>query len=320
MTRLLSTASVEPGQRLAYWTDMVCETYVQLECDPGAGERSIEGEIASDRVATLGLSRVTSTAQRVQRTPARIARANEDYVLVSIQARGEGYVSQDGRTAHLKPGDFALYDSTCPYELRFDGPFRQYVLMIPGPTLRASLPDTRRLTATAVRGERGAGRLMITMIRALAADIALLAPESAAAVADSVTHILIAGLSALPQARQAPPSHLAALHREQIKACVRARLRDPGLSVAGIAAALRLSPSTLHRAWAGEPCSLADWIWTQRLEAARRDLCSPAQAKRSVSDIAFSWGFNDAAHFSRAFRARFGCAPRELRATTLGKG
>jgi len=316
MTRLLSTASVEPGQRLAYWTDMVCETYVQLECDPGAGERSIEGEIASDRVATLGLSRVTSTAQRVQRTPARIARANEDYV----QARGEGYVSQDGRTAHLKPGDFALYDSTCPYELRFDGPFRQYVLMIPGPTLRASLPDTRRLTATAVRGERGAGRLMITMIRALAADIALLAPESAAAVADSVTHILIAGLSALPQARQAPPSHLAALHREQIKACVRARLRDPGLSVAGIAAALRLSPSTLHRAWAGEPCSLADWIWTQRLEAARRDLCSPAQAKRSVSDIAFSWGFNDAAHFSRAFRARFGCAPRELRATTLGKG
>jgi AraC-like DNA-binding protein len=33
-----------------------------------------------------------------------------------------------------------------------------------------------------------------------------------------------------------------------------------------------------------------------------------------VTDIAFSWGFNDAAHFSRAFRARFGCSPRALRA------
>lgn len=319
MTRVLSTASVEPGRRLAYWTEMVCETYVQLDCDSSTGEGSIDGEIAADRLATLELSRVTATAQRVHRTPARIARATEDYFLVSIQSQGEGHVIQDGRTARLRPGDFALYDSTCPYELRFDGPFRQYVLMMPGPTLRTALRDTQRLTATTVSGERGAGHLMIGMIRTLAADIETLAPESAAAVADSVTNILIAGLSALPGAQPASVSQLAALHREQIKACVRARLRDPGLTVAAIAAQLRVSPSTLHRAWSGEPCSLADWIWSQRLDAARRDLCSPGVARRSVSEIAFHWGFNDAAHFSRAFRARFGCAPRELRATALGK-
>ncbi|RIK94603.1 MAG: AraC family transcriptional regulator [Burkholderiales bacterium] len=320
MTRLLTTASAEPGRRLAYWTEMVCETYVQLDCDPGAGTDSIEGEIAVDRLATLELSRVTSDAQCVRRTSARIARATEDYFLVSIQAQGEGFVVQDGRTARLGPGDFALYDSTRPYELRFAGPFQQYVLMMPGPTLRTALRDTQRLTATAVSGERGAGHLMIGMIGTLAQDIATLAPESAAAVADSITHILVAGLSALPQARQASSSHMAAFHREQIKACVRTRLRDPDLTVAGIAAALRLSPSTLHRAWAGEACSLADWIWVQRLDAARRDLCAPAHAKRTVSDIAFSWGFSDAAHFSRAFRTRFGCTPRELRATTLGSG
>ncbi|HLS56383.1 MAG TPA: helix-turn-helix domain-containing protein [Zeimonas sp.] len=319
MTHVLSTASVEPGRRLAYWTEMVCETYVQLDCDPGTSEGSIDGEIAADRLATLELSRVTATAQRVHRTPARIARATEDYFLVSIQSQGEGYVIQDGRAARLRPGDFALYDSTRPYELRFDGAFQQYVLMMPGPTLRTALRDTHRLTANAVSGRRGAGHLMIGMIRTLAADIATLAPESAAAVADSVTNILIAGLSALPGAQQASVSQLAALHREQIRACVRARLRDPGLSVAGIAAQLRLSPSTLHRAWAGEACSLADWIWALRLDAARRDLCDPGQSRRGVGEIAFSWGFNDAAHFSRAFRTRFGCAPRELRAKALGE-
>ena len=124
---------------------------------------------------------------------------------------------------------------------------------------------------------------------------------------------MIAGLSALPAARQPALSHLTALHREQIKACVPTRLREPGLSVVSIAAQLRLSPSTLHRAWLGEPCSLADWIWAQRLDAARRDLCDPTLDARSVSEIGFSWGFNDAAHFSRAFRARFGCAPSTLR-------
>jgi AraC-like DNA-binding protein len=31
-----------------------------------------------------------------------------------------------------------------------------------------------------------------------------------------------------------------------------------------------------------------------------------------VSDSAFSWGFNDAAHFSRAFKERFSVTPREF--------
>lgn len=313
MSTTISTARIAARDRLAFWTDLVCDTFVRLQCDVPAGVDSIEGEIVADELATLRLSRVTATAQRVQRTPSLIARASEDHFLVSIQTRGRGVVSQDGRDAVLGPGDFALYDSTRPYQLSFDDAFQQVVLMLPGPLLRTALRDTERLTATTVRGDRGAGHLMIEMIRTLAASIGELAPESAAAVADSVIQILIAGLATLPAARPAPVSRLTAYHREQIKALVRSRLADPGLGVASIAQALRLSPSTLHRAWTGEPCSLSDWIWSQRLDAARRELCDPACSARSVSEIAFAWGFSDAAHFSRAFRARFGCAPRELR-------
>lgn len=308
-----STALVDPAQRLAYWADLVCDTYVQLDCEPHAGQRSIEGRIESGRLSTLALSRVTATPQLVRRTASRIARASEDFFLVSIQTDGEGVVSQDGRDARLRPGDFALYDSTRPYTLRFDGDFQQIVLMLPGPTLRTALRDTDRLTATAVCGERGAGHLMIGMIRSLASTIDTLAPESAAAVADSVTQILVAGLSALPQVRQPVPTARTAFLREQVKAHVRAHLRDPALTVTGISKALRMSISTLHRIWAGEACSLSEWIWTQRLDMARRELSDPLLASRSVSDIAFACGFNDAAHFSRSFRARFGCAPRELR-------
>ena len=313
MRHAISTDCVEPAQRLAFWTDMVCNTYVQLDCDAVAGSATIEGSIDAEELATLQLSRVTATPQIVRRTAAKIACASEDFFLVSIQTQGEGVIAQDGRSAHLAPGDFALYDSTRPYELRFEGAFQQYVLRLPGPTLRTALRDTQRLTASKVSGQRGAGHLMIGMIETLAADLGTLAPESAHAVAESVTQILIAGLSALPAARQQPVSHLTAYHREQIKACVRSRLRDPALTVASIAVQLRVSPSTLHRAWAGEVCSIAEWIWAQRLDAARRDLCDPGIAARTVSEIAFSWGFNDAAHFSRAFRARFACSARELR-------
>ncbi|OZD79350.1 hypothetical protein CH273_14085 [Rhodococcus sp. 05-339-2] len=34
--------------------------------------------------------------------------------------------------------------------------------------------------------------------------------------------------------------------------------------------------------------------------------------------LAASWGFTDPAHFSRAFRARFGCTPKDFRDTNRG--
>ncbi len=317
MQKLWSTDIVEERDRLSYWIEAVCNTYVQLDCDTPDRTGPFRGEIAVEQLSTLGLSRVTASSQWVRRTPAKIARSSEDYFLVSIQTAGRGIVVQDGRSAVLAPGDFALYDSTRPYELGFHEDFQQYVLQMPGSVLRSRLRDTDKLTARRVCGNRGAGHLMISMIKSLAADIETLEAGSVAAVAESVENILVAGLCSLPGAAEPFGSELATQQRNEIKAYVSARLRDPRLSVNDIAAHMRVSPSTVHRAFAGEPVSLNAWIWTQRLEGAKREICDPALVSRSISQIAFDWGFNDAAHFSRAFRARFGCSPRELRIGTL---
>jgi AraC-like DNA-binding protein len=314
MQRLWSTDEVDERERLSYWVEAVCNTYVQLDCDTAEINGGFYGHIEVDQLATLGISRVTAASQSVRRTPAKIAQATEDFFLVSIQTVGNGTILQDGRTAELEPGDFTLYDSTRPYELVFGRDFQQYVLTLPGSVLRSQLRGTEQLTARKVCGTRGAGNLMISMIKSLAADIENLEPSSVAAVAKSVENIILAGLCSLPGAADPPVSNLTAMHRDQIKAYVTRRLRDPRLSVDEIAAYLRISPSTVHRAFAGGPSSLNAWIWVQRLEGARRDICDPALVNRSISEIAFSWGFNDAAHFSRAFRAHFGCSARELRA------
>ena len=311
MARLLTTDEVDARDRLGYWNEAVSDAYVQLICTAPADD--VVGDIRVDSLSTLELSRVTATAQRVTRTPSLIARAAEDYFLVSIQTAGTGRISQDDRSTELHPGDFALYDSTRPYELAFDDDFQQYVLMLPGPTLRSQLRDASRLTARSIRGSRGAGHLMIEMIRTLAADIAVLEPAAAAAVAQGVEHIVVAGLSSLGDGVSPEPTLEA--RREQIKTCARARLRDPGLTLAAIARQLHTSVSTLHRAFAGEPCSIAEWIWAQRLDGVRAELCDPAMRHRTISDLAFGWGFVDASHFSRAFRARFGCTASELRRT-----
>ena len=313
MGSLLTTEQVCAPERLAFWIDAICDTYVMLECDPLDDRQAFNGSIQHHQLSSLELSRVNASAQRVRHTKRQIAKATEDYFLVSIQTQGRGVVRQDGRDAVLAPGDFALYDSTRPYELYFEQQFEQVVLMLPGSALRSQLSGTDRMTATTVCGQRGAGHLMISMIETLQREVANFEPASAAAVAESVVSILVAGLRTLPVLSSPDASELMLLHREQIKAFVRAHLRDPSLSIALIAHSLRLSVSTVHRAFTGQPMSLSQWLWGLRLDAIKSELVDIVNQHRSASDIVFSWGFNDAAHFSRAFKERFELSPRAFR-------
>jgi methylphosphotriester-DNA--protein-cysteine methyltransferase len=63
--------------------------------------------------------------------------------------------------------------------------------------------------------------------------------------------------------------------------------------------------------------SLCRWIKQARLDHCAADLSNPDLRERSITEIAFGWGFNDAAHFSRTFRAEFGMAPREYRSSAF---
>jgi len=259
------------------------------------------------------VSVVKSGPQKVMRTPGHISRSGDDYFLVSIQARGHGVVRQDGRDAVLAAGDFALYDSTRPYELLFDDTFEQIVLKLPGERLRSELHDTEALTATTVSGREGAGHLLLGMIRTLREDIDTLQPASALAVANGVQSILVAGLQTLPAARSPGLSSLTAYHLARVKRRIDEQLADPSLSVGSLAAELGVSASHIHRIFKSEPLTPSQYIWERRLEACSRDLLEPRMAGRPVADIAYGRGFNDAAHFSRAFRERFGCSPRAWR-------
>lgn len=55
-----------------------------------------------------------------------------------------------------------------------------------------------------------------------------------------------------------------------------------------------------------------DWLLEQRLNHAQRLLQS---GQKNVSEVAFESGFENASHFSRAFKKRFGRTPSELRHT-----
>ena len=140
--------------------------------------------------------------------------------------------------------------------------------------------------------------------------------ELGSEIADGIASAMIDLLGAMIcfAVSSSPDCVSRALHqRERVRRIARAQLRNPELSVELIAQAACLSPRQVHRLFADEELSLMRWVWAQRLENCYRELQNSNGTPRSISDIAYAWGFNDQAHFSRAFRKHFGFSPRQVR-------
>jgi AraC-like DNA-binding protein len=103
--------------------------------------------------------------------------------------------------------------------------------------------------------------------------------------------------------------------RARIEAFIQRNLVDPDLSIDRIAERLQCTKRYLHKVFSDEGQTLSQYIWAQRLERCRADLGRADLADKSITEIAFGWGFSNAAHFSRSFRARFGQPPRAYRRT-----
>jgi AraC-like DNA-binding protein len=96
-----------------------------------------------------------------------------------------------------------------------------------------------------------------------------------------------------------------------------ARLDDPELTTATIAAAHYISPRYLQKLFEAEGSTVTDWIRRRRLDHCKRELLDPRNAGESISTIAARWGLADSSHFSRLFRATYGMSPREFRSEKI---
>ncbi|MBN3780353.1 helix-turn-helix domain-containing protein [Burkholderia sp. Ac-20345] len=310
----LSTAAVPASQRFEYWLDMICTTYVHLD-SASSEEIPFFGDVEFSALGPLRFTRLSSNAKHVLRTPACIRKETEDYYLAHVQRTGHSVVCQDDRQAILSVGDFAVYDCTRPYALHFDGDHHDVtVLRLPRKCLETMVSGLDELTAVTVPRQSVAANLLITMLETLHVELDNLHPSSADNVSAGLVSIIAAGMHGLPGANLRKASNLQTYHLARIKAYLREHLRESGMTVSSIAQALSISPAHLNRLFRDEPLSVAKLMWQWRLEGCQRDLADPRQAERSVSDIAYSWGFSDVTHFSRFFREHVGVTPRDWRA------
>ena len=215
---------------------------------------------------------------------------------------------QDGREARLGAGDFTLCDLTRPYNVQCDEPCRMLVVGIPRPLLLRYVPFPEELTAVAMSTRDSINGLVSDYLRNLWTRFPLGPPLSEAWQVCQATMSLIGGAyERLLQTRSTRRS-AASLHRARIRSYIEEHLTDSELTPTSIATGCQINVRYMHRLQALEKETLARYILRRRLEECARELAA-TQRRRSITEIAFLYGFKSATHFGRAFRDRYGVSP-----------
>ncbi|MEV8273035.1 helix-turn-helix domain-containing protein [Microbacterium sp. NPDC077184] len=296
---------------LSEFRTAVNDSFVPLSVTSDHPDR-FRGAIRAGHADGVHLSDVRARSHVVERTPELIARRSQPSFKVSVMLAGSGLLVQDGREALLHPGDLAVYDTSRPYTLVFDGDFRTVVMMFSHDALGLPAREVHQLTAVRIAGETGLGALAAPYIARLGTHLDEVAAVSGPRLVHTALDLLTTVYSRETglDAAAADP-HRALLHR--IAEHIEANLGSTALSPGSIAAAHYISTRHLHNLFHAEGTTVSTVIRERRLAHCRRELADPLLADRSVAAIGARWGFPDAAHFSRAFKAAFGMSPSDFR-------
>ncbi|NIB42824.1 helix-turn-helix domain-containing protein [Pseudomaricurvus alkylphenolicus] len=313
-----TTAGLKPRDQFEYWRELVCDEFVQLDCER-ADRGAFSGEIRSDKLDRIQLSEVSSDPQHVVRSNRQISRSSEREFLLSLQISSTGVVRQGGREAVLQPGDFAIYDSARPYTLDFHQPFQQLVLQIPHEVLSNYLKSAEDCTAIAISGQSGAGSLVSQFLSSVAGrtrELDQVRPQ----IEDNIFSLLCMSLGSAKELQAVDSrSSVMVAQLEKIKVFIENNLHDERLSPQFVADAFNISKRYLHKLFELEEMPVARFILQRRLEQCRQHLLDPRFAGQRIEQIAFRWGFNSSPHFSKVFKQFTGLSPRAYRNRHFGK-
>jgi AraC family transcriptional regulator, positive regulator of tynA and feaB len=311
------------GRRLDAWSEILAATH--LAFDVRATPRTpadFRAGVTRQRLGDVSLVDCVAAPFLGHRSRAEIdgspaQHRQESIVGFQFVAKGVEVVREGGRELALTAGDMVLWDGLQPTEVEIVEPFCKRTLLFPRERVLAVCPRLAEQDAFPPLHRSGPARLLVRYMNALATELPTLDPAARAVASNAALELLRGAVEpSLPASRASTRAAM----RAEIRRYVRTHLQDGALGPATIAQAYSMSVRALHALFEDADESVAALVRSERLARCVEDLRRPDGG--SVTEIAFRWGFSDAAHFSRLFKRAFGLTPSEVRrdARTLARG
>ncbi len=294
--------------------------HVHVEVSTEIRGKPIENFVCREMpLAKLELFDIHIDPIAIHRRSEDIARdSNVDYLLAT-QLEGTVLISQGDSEFTQHPGDLSIMYAGQPYSIVHTQKSRRLILHIPQDIYRerilSHLQDRDFRSRLLPAG--GLVTVLHSILEALAVEAEKLHTKDQYTVAESLLELTAAVLrSEADQEYEIQHARQSALFR-RILEFMESNYTDCELTPEKVAAANGISVRYLHSLFNQAGITVSKWIWERRLKACREDLLDPNMAHMRVSQIAFQRGFNDPAHFSRAFKSRFDISPSKLRQVAL---
>jgi AraC family transcriptional activator of tynA and feaB len=302
----LNTSGLTAKRQIQCWTDALTDLCGHFDVDPMEGA-SFEGRINYTTVSRLKLCQIEASQHRIAQTVSRAKTSQHPYVKILFQTHGISYFEQDGRHIEVMPGDCLAYDVSCPHIIVSPALTRHEVVIVPKELLQERGFRLAKMQACKLSARTGTGRIAHDFVHAAFDEATKLSPHNAVGVADSLIDLLLLPLREADTMfdRGGPEAMYV-----RAQAFIREHLRDPELCIDQISAALGCTKRYLHMLFSDRGMTVSDYIWRARLQHCRHEL--ETQAGKTITDVAFSWGFSSSSHFSRVFRKYFGVVPSSI--------
>ena len=313
MPLLFSTELLPPSDRIDAWqwnAQQICG-----DCRIRLPKSSFRGSIEIRRAGGLPMTRFATSPLSFWKWPLDTVNPVNRSCIVIAQIAGVRCYRQNGADVLLRPGDSTLIDSGRPWSSSCDDDCVRLYLRVPWWMMEDRLQMREIPIAQRICGGSALGATLFRLSLSLYDEAQWIRQELGTTSLDTFFEILAACLS-----ENDSRSQRGAELRVRILQFIEGHIAEPALGPVDAASAMRISVRHLHRLFSGTGKTLGDHIWARRLEHCRDDFANPLLRGRTITEIAFSWGFSDAAHFSHSFKKRFGISPRAFRAQTANTG
>lgn len=296
------------------WREMLSATHLPWSIavpPPRSGREVFEATVQRWWIDDLALVDCTCGPCSGSRTRRDIAGTDGEFVVVLINRAGREMVAQCESEAGLRPGDAVVWDSAKTARFAVQEPLSKRSLLIPRAALEEIVGRAQTTGGVLLDGSAPATRLLTSFLDALSATLPDLGPAAVSAARNATLELFIGALRSggdPPASTVTRPALRAAMDR-----WIERHLVEGTITPARLAHAHGVSVRTVNRIFTASGQTVGEAIRLRRLARAREDL---AGTDRPVASIAHRYGFSDASHLSRLFKARYGATPRDYRAAT----
>ena len=281
---------------------------------PIARAATIAARVRSGSIGDIRMIELSGEPFHGTRGRSEIATDGEDFLGDLLQRSGSTHCKVGDVSTLVGPGDISLWYSGRPVEFTMPGTFRKLCMLIPVRCLEPVLQNPTSYEGVHLSADNPLAGLLTSYLTTLSEQVAGGQQDTASATVDVTLELLAAAFRASVGKEDTTPRKKL---QTRVLQYMETRLGDPDLTPTAIAEAMGISPRYLYLLFDTQGISVAGWIRQRRLAKCRAALENQDDNK-SVCEIAYNWGFSDAAHFSRLFKSAYGASPMSFKASRKG--